>query len=138
MEKLDKTKSNFAKSMQDSLTDVYSELYVIKKTLSDTSSGKNRIVEKECYENFPIKSNKEFEKLNKKLNDETFFNDLKNKLTNHITSLDCAPETIHEFFKKLPLIVFDKSYVTSITWTFYEGKKTISGTRIVDLIQSKI
>lgn len=137
VENLNSKTSNLNQSVQEALTDIYKELYAIKKNLSNISSAKStKISAIECYEHFPLKDHQEFEELNRQLENEKFFTEMQTKISNHVKSLDDVGETLRDFFKKLLPIVFHKSYISSITWVDYEGKKAISGTKVVDLLQS--
>lgn len=126
-----------SQAMQESITDIYTEMLTLKKMFNNISNDKKISKTTTNSEYFPIHNKKEFNLINLKLANEIFFQNVKTNLIKQLDNDDDNCESSKNFFKKILPLIFHKSYIMSVTWVAHEGKTAISSSKLIDLIQSK-
>lgn len=139
VDKLDENSKILASAMKESFADIFTEIFAIKKALSNISEDRkySKFANNKENDYFPIRSNKDFNNINSKLNNENCFNDIKFNLTKQFGNEDEVCDSAKDFFKKILPSVFHKSFVPTLTWVAHEGKTAISSSKLVEVIQSK-
>lgn len=126
------------KSIQSALASIFSEIILLKKMLLNfAEQEKTDLKSIDCFEEFPLSSNTEFNEFEKKLSNQEFFDEMADKLIVHVKKICLNYDNIDAVYKLLLSIIFEKLFTNSLTWQTFQGKRDISSSKVVDLIQSK-
>lgn len=135
--KIDKMFDDLKESIKISLTEIHQEVSTVRKMLTNYDE-KQKLKKKlsSFYEHFPLSGHMEFDNLERKLAEQCFFKTMEEKLNLHVKNHFQNIGSVESYYKEILPVIFDKQYCLELAWTTFPGKKEISCSKIVHLLQS--